>query len=130
MEICFLTCICIWQISLIQTCLCVCWTWICLESPAFMRSSTSHPAGSHGRLAPKRKIEPALLGAGGFDTIYTAVCDRCDISTACRLCRLEPFESSSHVVFKSSSHLYLNPRHKLYSNPHHMLYLNLCHMLC
>ena len=25
-----------------------------------------------------------------FDTICTAVCDRCDSSTACRLCRLEP----------------------------------------
>ena len=28
--------------------------------------------------------------SGRFDTICTAVCDRCDSSTACRLCRLEP----------------------------------------
>ena len=32
-----------------------------------------------------------LLGAGRFDTICTAVCDRCDGFTACRLCRLEPY---------------------------------------
>ena len=33
------------------------------------------------------------LGAGGFDTIYTTVCIRCDSSNACRLCRLEPSSS-------------------------------------
>ena len=32
------------------------------------------------------KIRPPLLGAGRFETICTAVCDRCDRSTACRLC--------------------------------------------
>ena len=31
----------------------------------------------------KRKIRPPLLGAGGFDTICTAICDRCDSSTTC-----------------------------------------------
>ena len=29
-DICFLPCICLWQISKIQTCLC-CWNWICLD---------------------------------------------------------------------------------------------------
>ena len=48
-----------------------------------LRSSTNH---LHGRLAKIRHIGPLLLGAGGFDTICTAVCDRCDSSTACRLC--------------------------------------------
>ena len=28
--------------------------------------------------------------AGRFDTICTAVCDRCDSSIACKLCRLKP----------------------------------------
>ena len=37
-----------------------------------------------------RKIGLPLLGVGRFDTICTAVCDRCDSSTACMLCRLEP----------------------------------------
>ena len=32
----------------------------------------------------------AMLGAGRFNTICTAVGDRCDRYTACRLCRLEP----------------------------------------
>ena len=31
-----------------------------------------------------------MLGAGRVDTICTAACVRCDSSTACRLCRLEP----------------------------------------
>ena len=55
--------------------------------PAFVRSSVSHTAGPHGRLAPKTVNCAPLLGAGGFDTICTAVCDS---STACMLCRLEP----------------------------------------
>ena len=31
-----------------------CRTWISLTSSAFVRSSASHPAGPHGRLAQKR----------------------------------------------------------------------------
>ena len=46
--ICFLTCICLWQIAQIQTCLRV---FVRLKfistSPAFMRGSSSHPAGPH-----------------------------------------------------------------------------------
>ena len=38
----------------------------------------------------KRQIEPPLLGAERFDTICTTVSDRCDSSTDCRVCRLEP----------------------------------------
>ena len=37
-----------------------------------------------------KKIGPPLLRAGGFDTICTAVCNRCDSSSTCRPCRLEP----------------------------------------
>ena len=58
-------------------------------SPAFMRCSSSHPAGPHGGLPEKRKIRPPMLGADGLDTICTAVCDRCGNSTTCRLYRLE-----------------------------------------
>ena len=69
---------------------CGCQTWICLDITLFMRSSASHPAGQHGRCAQKTgKLGPPLLGVGGFDTICTAVCNHCDSSTACRLCRLE-----------------------------------------
>ena len=52
--ICFLTCICMWQISQIQTCLrVVVGPGLVSTSPAFMRSIISHPAGPHGRLAQK-----------------------------------------------------------------------------
>ena len=53
---CFLPCISLWQITHIQTCLCVVlgpgfvWT-----STSFMRSSASHPAGPHGRFAQNGK---------------------------------------------------------------------------
>ena len=79
----------LWKISKIQACLCVVVGHGFVSiSPAFMRSSASHPAGPHGRLARIRSIGPHCVGAGGFDTIWTAVCNRCDSSTACRLCRL------------------------------------------
>ena len=58
-DICFLSGICLWQISLNQTCLCV------VVGPGFfstsltsMRSSASHPAGLHDRLAPKMVNHP------------------------------------------------------------------------
>ena len=54
-DICFLTCICLWQISQIPNCLgVVAGPGLVLTSPAFMRSSASHPAGPHGWLAQKR----------------------------------------------------------------------------
>ena len=58
-EICFLSCICLWQISQIQT-----WLSVVVgpgfvsTSPAIMRSSARHPAGPHGRLAKKSKSGP------------------------------------------------------------------------
>ena len=54
-DICFLTCICLWQISQIQTCLrVVVGPGLISTSSAFMRSIVSHPAGPHGRLTQKR----------------------------------------------------------------------------
>ena len=71
-DICFLTCICLWQISHIQTCLrVVVGAGLLSTSPAFMRSIASHPPGPHGRLAQKTVIGPPLLGAEGVDTICT-----------------------------------------------------------
>ena len=49
MDICFLTCICLWQISQIQTCwFKVVGPGLVSTSPAFVSSSASHPAGPHG----------------------------------------------------------------------------------
>ena len=100
-DICFLTCICLWQISQIQTFLFkVVRPGMVSTSPAFVSSSASHPAGPHGRHAQKWEIGPPFLGTGRFDTICTAAWVRCDSSTACRLCRLEPF-----VLFHLTHHI-------------------------
>ena len=86
MDICFLTCICLWQISQIQTCLFkVVGPRLVSTSPAFVSSSASHPSGPH---APKTVNRAPLQGVGKFDTICTV---RCDSSTACRPSHLEPF---------------------------------------
>ena len=65
-------------------------------SPAFVRSSASHPAGLHGRLAQKTVNRAPI--AGGFDTICTAVCDRCYSSTACRLCGFHFISGSLYTL--------------------------------
>ena len=67
MDICFLTCICLWQISQIQTFLFkVVGPGLVSTSPAFVSSSASHPAGPHGRHAQKNgKSGPQCWGRGG-----------------------------------------------------------------
>ena len=53
-DICFLTCICLWQISQIQTSLFkVVGPGLVSTSPGFVSGSASHPAGPHGRHAQK-----------------------------------------------------------------------------
>ena len=45
-DICFIPCICLWQISQIQTCLCVVvGPGFVSTSPTLMRRSASHPSG-------------------------------------------------------------------------------------
>ena len=62
-DVCFLTCICLWQILQIQTCFrVVVGSELVSTSPAFMRSIASHPAGPHGRLAQNMVIGSPLLG--------------------------------------------------------------------
>ena len=59
MDICFLTCICLWQISQIQTFLFkVVGPGLVSTSPAFVSSSASHPAGPC-------KSGPHCWGRGG-----------------------------------------------------------------
>ena len=63
MDICFLTCICLWQISQIQTCLFkVVGPGLVSTSPAFVSSSPSHPAGPDGRHAQNGKSGPHCWG--------------------------------------------------------------------
>ena len=94
-DICLLTCICLWQISQIQTCLRVLvGPGLVSTSPAFMRSIASHPAGPLGRLAQKKVIGPHCWGREGLP-------ERCDSSTSYRLCRLE---SRTYFLFLVRPH--------------------------
>ena len=55
-------------------------------SPAFMRSSVSHAAGLHGRLAKKTVNRAPMAGdRKGRHNLHNGLLDRCDISNACRL---------------------------------------------
>ena len=63
MDICFLTCICLWRISQIQTCLFkVVGPGLVSTSPAFGSSSASHPAGPHNR---QKTVNRAPVAGGG-----------------------------------------------------------------
>ena len=65
MDICFLTCICLWQISQIQTFLFkVVGPELVSTSPAFVSSSASYPAGLHGRHAQKTVNRVPISGGG------------------------------------------------------------------
>ena len=49
-------------------------------------------AGLHGQPAQKTVNRVPIDGVGGFDTICIAACqNRCDSSTTCKLCHLEPY---------------------------------------
>ena len=88
--ICSLTCIYLWQISQIQTCLrVVVGPRLVSTSPAFMKSISSHLSRPHGRLVQQTVIGPPLLGAEGSTQFAQGLPDRCVRSTACRLCRLQ-----------------------------------------
>ena len=64
MDICFLTCICLWQISQIQTSFFkVVGPGLVSTSPAFVSSNASHPAGSHGRHAQKTVNQAHIAGS-------------------------------------------------------------------
>ena len=66
MDNCFLTCICLWQISQIQTCLFkVVGSGLVSTSPAFVSSSASYPSGPHGRHAQNGKSGPHCWGVEG-----------------------------------------------------------------
>ena len=65
MDICFLTCIFLWQILQIQTFLFrVVGPGLVSTSPAFVSNSASHPAGPHGRHAQKTVNRAPIAGGG------------------------------------------------------------------
>ena len=80
-DICFLTCICLWQISQIQTCLrVVVGPGLVLTSPAFMRSSASDSVCPYGRPAQR-----TVNWAGGVITLCIAVCQT-TVTAPSRVC--------------------------------------------
>ena len=87
-DICFITCMCLWQTSNIQTCLCVCGsrTWISVDIDRFYEGYCQPSSGSAWPTCPKTVIGPPLLGSGGVDTICTGFDSP--------LCRLESRLSS------------------------------------
>ena len=65
MDICFLTCICLWQISQIQTRLFnVVGPGLVSTSPAFVSSSACQPSGPHGRHTQKTVNRAPIAGEG------------------------------------------------------------------
>ena len=62
-DICFLICICLWQISQIQTFLFIV-VGLVSTSPDFVSNSASHPAGPHGRHAQKTVNQAPIAGVG------------------------------------------------------------------
>ena len=90
-DICFLTCIFLWVISHIQTCLrLVIGPGLVSTSPTFMRSSASYPAAPYGRLAQSTLNRAPIAGVGTWrHNLHSSVPDRCDSYTACMLCHLE-----------------------------------------
>ena len=67
-------------------------TWISIVITRFYEEYCQH-----GRLAPKTVIGPPLLGREGFTQFAQGLPDRCDSSTACKLCRLEHLGNSYGV---------------------------------
>ena len=64
-DICFLPCICLWQISKIQICLrVVIGPGLFSTSLAFMRRCTNHPAGPHCRLFQNTVSRDPIAGGG------------------------------------------------------------------
>ena len=91
MDICLLLCICLWHISQIQTC----FVWLSdldlsRHHPLLRGAAPFIQRVRMAGLLKNSKSGPNFWGAGGFDTILTAVCNRCDSFTTCRLCRLGP----------------------------------------
>ena len=104
-DICFLACICLWQI---QT-----FFGVAVEpglvstSHTIMRRSASHPAGPLGRIAPKTVNRAHILGVRrGRHNLHSGLPDRGDSSTACvccvvwsNRCRISPFvPRNSHMT--------------------------------
>ena len=63
MDICFPTCICLWQISQIQTLLFrVVGPGLVSTSPTFVSNSASHPSGPHAQKTPENRVP--IAGGG------------------------------------------------------------------
>ena len=86
MDICFMTCICLWQISQIQSCLFkVVGPGLVSTSPAFCEQQRQPSSGSACPVCPKNGKSIPHRGGGKIRHNL----DSCVSSTTCRLCRFE-----------------------------------------
>ena len=98
-DICFITCICMWQISQIQTCLRVfVGPGFVSTSPAFMRSSTIHPAGPHDWLAKNGNRAPISGGRSCLHNLYR-VCQTIVTAQPCVVWSLSVLSSTLFNIY-------------------------------
>ena len=75
---------------------CGCRTWICLDITRFYEVRRQPSSGSAWPAPPKTVNRAPSNGGGRCRHNLHCYFNRCDSSTACRLCRLEPLLSYQH----------------------------------
>ena len=96
-DIFFLTCICLWQISQIQTCFrVVVGPGLVSTSPVFLEALPVIQRVRMSGFPKKTVIGPHCWGREGSTQYAQGLPDRCDSYTACRLCRVEPGDHHHH----------------------------------
>ena len=96
MDICFLSCICLWQISQIQTCLFkVVGPGLVSTSSAFVRSSAIHQEGPHGWHAQKWYSVPHCWGGKVRHNLHYVTAP---LLVCCVVWSHSSFPSSLHLI--------------------------------
>ena len=80
-----------------------CWTWINLDIARLYEEQCQPSSGSAWPACPQKRV---IREQEGRHNMHCSLPDRCDASTVCRLCRLEP-RILSHQLFLLASFLAL-----------------------
>ena len=83
---------------------CGCWTWIYLDITRFYDEHRQPSSGFAWPACENTVNRSPIYWGGGFNTISTSVCNRCDSSIACKRCRLEPQLQGHQLRFSSRTH--------------------------
>ena len=74
-------------------------TWISLDIARFYEEHCQPSSGSPWPACQKYGNRAPIAGGGNGSTQFAqGLTDRCDSSTACRLCRLEPITSFTYMI--------------------------------